>query len=178
MKKIFCSIVSLMAFLVYPPGGWTQEAALTITSPVFAHNQSIPAKYTCQGENVNPPLSIELKNFPTAKYVALIVEDPDAPSGTWVHWILFNIPVPESGEVSIDENSAPGIQGMNDFGKANYGGPCPPMGRHRYFFKAYVLEGMPDLPELKEGISKQALMEAMDYYTVGQGELIGLYKKE
>jgi len=101
--------------------------------------------------------------------LALIVDDPDAPMGTWVHWVVWNI-VPGD----IKEASIPGIQGRNDFGKLDYGGPCPPSGTHRYFFKVYALNAELDLAE---GSSKQDLLEAMDGHMLDNGELIGLFSK-
>lgn len=143
---------------------------MRLTSPEFEHNKFIPKKFTCQGDDVNPPLIIE--EIPgEAKTLALIVDDPDAPMGTWVHWVVYNIPV-VSG---IDENSIPGKQGINDFGKKDYGGPCPPSGTHRYFFKVY---GLDEELNLEEGISKEDLEEAMQGHILDKAELIGLYKKD
>jgi len=143
---------------------------MKISSPAFQHNEFIPRQYTCQGEDVNPPLVIE--NIPkAAKNLALIVDDPDAPMGTWVHWVVFNMTPTDE----IKENSIPGLQGINDFGQLNYGGPCPPSGTHRYFFKVYALSKM---LSLKEGMSKGALEKAMAGHILDEDELIGLYKKE
>ncbi len=113
---------------------------LKISSPAFADNQSIPDKYTCNGANVSPPLRFE--NIPErTKSLALIVDDPDAPSGTWTHWMVWNI-TPRVGE--IGENGVPkeAIVGKNDFYHNSYGGPCPPSGTHRYFFKLYALDAV------------------------------------
>ena len=108
-------------------------ATLKLTSPAFANNQMIPQKYSCKGEDINPPLKIEgvPKN---TKSLLLIVDDPDAPVGNWNHWIVWNIPPETSviGENSVPQNA---VLGMNDFRKLDYGGPCPPSGTHRYFFK-------------------------------------------
>lgn len=143
---------------------------MQVTSPSFEHNGYIPKKFTCQGQNVSPALVIE--NIPDGtRALALIVDDPDAPMGTWVHWVVYNIPV-TSG---IKEDSIPGIQGINDFGRENYGGPCPPSGTHRYFFKIYALNK--EL-ELEEGVRKVGLEEAMEGNILGKAELIGLYKKQ
>ena len=126
---------------------------MKLTSPSFSHNQMIPKKFTCQGEDLNPGLQIS--DLPqAAKSLALIVDDPDAPGGTWVHWVVFNITVMNE----IKEKSIPGLQGINDFGKKDYGGPCPPSGTHRYFFKAYALDSQLNL---KEGSDKAALESAM-----------------
>ncbi len=144
--------------------------AMKLTSSAFEHNQMIPSKFTCEGEDVNPTLNIS-EIPPEGKFLALIVDDPDAPMGTWVHWVVFNIPV----TAAIEENSRPGLQGINDFGRRDYGGPCPPSGTHRYFFKIYALDTKLDL---KEGISKAQLEKAMQGHILAQGELIGLYKKK
>src|SRR4051812_30795928 len=112
--------------------------SLKITSNGFASGGSIPNKYTCDGQNIHPPLHI--RDVPkAAKSLAMIVDDPDAPGQIWVHWILWNID-PKTSEIA--ENSVPGsaIQGTNDFGEPKYGGPCPPSGTHRYFFKVYALD--------------------------------------
>ncbi len=142
---------------------------MKITSPEFEHNGFIPSKYTCQGENISPPLI--LNDIPdTTKSLALIVDDPDAPGGTWVHWVVFNIAVISK----IEERSTSGKRGINDFGKRYYGGPCPPSGTHRYFFKAYALDIELNLPE---GIAKETLEVEMEPHIVDKAELIGLYKK-
>jgi hypothetical protein len=143
---------------------------LKITSTAFKANELIPSKYTCEGENVNPPLAIE--GIPgEAKSLALIVDDPDAPGGMWVHWVVWNIPVTSS----LSENSAPGEQGVNDFKKNNYGGPCPPSGTHRYFFKVYALDSTLSLPKQT---TKPHLEKAIRDHVLAQGELIGIYKKK
>ena len=142
---------------------------LKITSSVFQHNGNIPKKYTCQGDDFNPPLSIA--GAPSAtKSMALIMDDPDAPGGTWVHWVVWNIPP----TTSIEENTIPGTQGFNDFKRINYGGPCPPTGTHRYFFKVYSLDTRLELPGR---ITKSQLEEAIENHILAFGELIGLYKK-
>ena len=143
---------------------------MTITSPKFGNNDFIPREYTCQGKDINPPLNIN--GIPeNAKSLALIVDDPDAPMGMWVHWVVFDIPVTSE----IAEKSIPGKQGINDFGRKNYGGPCPPSGTHRYFFKIYALDT--EL-KLEEGITKDGLESAMKGHILGEAQLIGLYKKE
>ncbi len=119
------------------------KAEIKLTSAAFKDGQSIPAPYTCDGVNISPPL--EWSGLPkTTKTVAIVVDDPDAPSGTWVHWVLYNLPADNIGlveNVPASENlKAGGFQGKNDFGKIGYGGPCPPSGTHRYFFKIYALD--------------------------------------
>jgi len=129
----------------------------------------IPDKFTCKGEDINPKLMIS--EIPaSAKTLALIMDDPDAPMGTWVHWVMWNIPLG-----NINENSAPGTQGVNSWGKNKYGGPCPPSGTHRYFFKVYALDTTLKLPE---GSTKQELLQAMKSHIIAQAELIGLYSKQ
>ena len=146
-----------------------KETYMKLTSPEFTHNSMIPKKFTCQGEDINPHLVIE-EIPPSAVSLALINDDPDAPVGTWDHWIVFNIPPSEK----IAQNSVPGTQGKNSWGRNDYGGPCPPSGTHRYFFKIYALDTKLDLPE---GASKQQVEQAMEEHILDQAELIGLYKK-
>ena len=130
----------------------------------------IPSRYTCDGENVNPPLMIE--NLPPGTVsMALIVDDPDAPGGTWVHWVVWNIG-PETRE--IPESTVPpnALQGMNDFHQHAYGGPCPPSGRHCYFFKLYALDVK---LKLGTGALKAALEAALQGHVLAKAELIGHY---
>ena len=142
---------------------------MKLTSPEFKFNEMIPTKFTCDGEDINPTLTIE--DVPQeAKTLTLIVDDPDAPIGTWVHWVVYDIPITSQ----IKEDTIPGKQGMNDFRKKDYGGPCPPYGTHRYFFKIYALD---QELNLGEGISKQDVEKAMQGHIVAQAELIGLYKR-
>ncbi|UCH12160.1 MAG: YbhB/YbcL family Raf kinase inhibitor-like protein [Candidatus Omnitrophota bacterium] len=143
---------------------------MKLTSPEFQNNKLIPKKFTCQGDDVNPPLVID--DVPKdAKSLALIVDDPDATTGTWVHWVVFDIPVVSK----IEQNCIPGKQGTNDFGRKDYGGPCPPSGTHRYFFKIYALK---EKLNLDEGIRKEDLEEIIQEHILGKAELIGLYKKQ
>ena len=143
---------------------------MKISSPDFKHNGLMPKKFTCQGDDVNPKLVIE--EMPQgAKNLALIVDDPDAPMGTWIHWIVFNIPV----IAEIKEDSAPGERAMNDFGKKDYGGPCPPSGTHRYFFKIYALDTELSAATIRDKVS---LERAMQGHILDKAELIGLYKKQ
>lgn len=143
---------------------------LRVTSPVFKENELIPAKYTCDDVNISPPIDID--HIPAeTKCLALIVDDPDAPIGTWVHWVVWNMPVTHH----IKENVVHGIEGINDFQQNNYGGPCPPSGTHRYFFKVYALNKLLDLP----GNSKKIELEkAMSEHIIAFGELTGLYKRK
>jgi len=142
---------------------------LVVKSPAFENNGFIPSKYTCDGEDVNPPLRIE--GIPEGtKTLALIVDDPDAPMGTWDHWIVWNIPPVEE----IKEDSVPGVEGLNDFNKHSYGGPCPPSGTHRYFFKVYALDTELDL---SPNARKEDLEKAMEGHILAKGELVGLYSR-
>ena len=142
---------------------------LSVRSIAFNTGGHIPAKFTCEGENVNPPL--EISGAPqSTKTLAIIVEDPDAPRGVFYHWLVWNI----SPNEPIDENSLPGISGKNSFGKAGYAGPCPPSGTHRYFFKVYALDSTLDI---EAGANKDALEEAMYGHILAEGELMALYHK-
>ena len=143
--------------------------AMELRSREFVNNGYMPKKFTCQGENINPELVIE--NIPPeTKSLALILDDPDAFGKAWVHWIVFNIPLISV----IKENTAPGIQGSNDFGRPSYDGPCPPLGVHRYVFKVYALDAT---LELKEGVRKVDLERAIKGHVLADAELIGLYEK-
>jgi Raf kinase inhibitor-like YbhB/YbcL family protein len=142
---------------------------LAITSSVFKNKGVIPAKYTCDGEDVNPPLSVEGVPEGTESLV-LIVDDPDAPMGTWDHWVVWDIPPTKK----IEENSVPGTEGLNDFGKHSYGGPCPPSGTHRYFFKVYALDTKLGLPSNSR---KRNVEKAMEGHILAKGEIIGLYSR-
>lgn len=143
---------------------------LSVKSSAFESNKLIPAKYTCDGDEVNPPLTIE--DVPDkAKSLVLIVDDPDAAIGIWNHWLVWNIP---ASTRKIEENSVPGTEGTNTGGKRFYGGPCPPSGTHRYFFKVYALDTKLDLnPNLK----KKDVEKAMEGHILAKGELIGLYRR-
>jgi len=142
---------------------------LTVSSPAFENNKLIPSKYTCDGDNVNPPLTIEGVPDET-KSLVLIVDDPDAPMGTWDHWIVWNI----SPTNTIEENTVPGTEGINDSRKHSYGGPCPPWGTHRYFFKIYALDIKLDL---NSNSRKKDAEKAMQSHILAKGELIGLYHR-
>ncbi len=151
---------------------------LKIRSTAFNDGERIPKKYTCDGEDISPPLIWE--DIPEGTVtLALISDDPDAPSKTWTHWLIFNIPpelngLPESVEkVGELENGI--MQGFNDFGRIGYGGPCPPFGVHRYFFKLYALDTSLDL---EPGTSKEELLEAMEGHIIEKTQMIGLYSRE
>jgi Raf kinase inhibitor-like YbhB/YbcL family protein len=149
-----------------------QMGELRLTSPAFTDNGDIPAKFSCQGEDVNPELSIS--GVPEgAKSLVLIMDDPDAPMGTWDHWVVFNIP---AGTGTVPEDSVPGgaVQGKNGWGNSEYGGPCPPSGTHRYVFKLYALDATLDL---SRGASKQQVEGAMQGHILSQTTLTGKYSK-
>lgn len=147
------------------------KVTFPLTSPVFKSNGDIPVKYTCEGENVSPPLVIGEVPKGT-RSLALIVDDPDADNKVVTHWLAWNI-APTT--VSIPEGGRPGTMGRNEKGDNRYMGPCPPKGQHHYFFKVYALDRMLDL---KEGASKEELVNAIKEHILAEGELVGLYEKQ
>ena len=153
------------------------KMAITITSTAFTDGGMIPRDYTCDGKDISPPLA--WTGVPEGtKSLAIICDDPDAPMGTWVHWVLFNIPasvneLPHSMKHGkVLENGAK--HGINDFRKFGYGGPCPPGGTHRYYFKIYALDN--ELPQ-EPGITKAELLKAMKGHILAEGQLMGKYKR-
>lgn len=150
---------------------------IKITSTAFTEGDMIPKQYTCDAEDVSPDLT--WTGVPEGtKSLALICDDPDAPMGTWVHWVLFNLP-PDISELHAEIPSKKTLKnnarhGKNDFGKFGYGGPCPPSGTHRYFFKLYALD---TVINLKSGITKAQLLEAMKGHILDEGQLLGRYKR-
>jgi len=151
-----------------------EEKQMELISTVFSNNQIIPKKYTCDGEDVSPP--IEWRNVPeNTKSFVLIVDDPDAPRGTWDHWILFNIP-PHVITLSENISRLPSgtVEGINSWGKTGYGGPCPPSGIHRYIFKLYALDVLLSLPEKA---TKPVILKAMNGHVIALAELIGKYER-
>jgi Raf kinase inhibitor-like YbhB/YbcL family protein len=143
---------------------------LIVKSPAFENNKRIPAKYTCDGDEVNPPLTIEGAPEET-KSLVLIIDDPDASIGTWNHWLVWNI-LPTTRK--IEENTVLGTQGVNTAGKRAYGGPCPPSGTHRYFFKVYALDAtLNSNPNSR----KEDVEKAMEGHILAKGELLGLYRR-
>ncbi len=148
----------------------TKQQALNITSTAFNNEGNIPAKYTCDGEDINPPLTIA--NIPeAAQTLAIIMEDPDAPKGTFTHWLVWNIPASEH----IKEHTNPGISGDNDAKKTGYHGPCPPSGSHRYYFHVYALIDKLDLPV---GADRHSLENAMGDLILAQGTLMAHYERQ
>jgi Raf kinase inhibitor-like YbhB/YbcL family protein len=155
------------------------SAKMKLTSSVFSEGASIPGKYTCDGEDRSPGLKWNGAPKET-KTFALICDDPDAPAGTWVHWVAYDLPASttELGEAIPPLNSVPGggTQGNNDFGRIGYGGPCPPQGKaHRYYFKLYALDRALGL---SAGASKQALIDAMKDHILGEAQLMGTYQRK
>ncbi|MDX1488987.1 MAG: YbhB/YbcL family Raf kinase inhibitor-like protein [Acidiferrobacterales bacterium] len=155
--------------------------ALTLTSSAFSHNDDIPTRYTCEGDDISPALS--WMDVPAdAKSLVLIVDDPDAPDPaapkmTWVHWVLYNVPASASGlpeAVAAQDLPAATQEGLNDWKRTGYGGPCPPIGRHRYFHKLYALDVT--LPDMGRP-TKADLDKAMQGHVLAKAELIGTYQK-
>ena len=157
-----------------------QPAKLTVTSDAFASGQPIPVKYSCQGEDLSPPLKWAGAPAKTKSF-ALVCDDPDAPGGTWVHWVIYNQPADAS---SLSENTPKSetlpngaTQGRNSFQNIGYGGPCPPGGKaHRYFFKVYALDMAFDVK--KGQLGKEDLLAAMRGHILAQGQLMGTYKRQ
>lgn len=146
--------------------------ALALTSSAFEAENTIPEKYTCEGPDLSPPLSWSGVPDDTQS-LALIADDPDAPAGTWVHWVLYDIPA-ETHQLPEDASGV-GTEGINDFNREGYGGPCPPPGSpHRYFFKLYALD---TTLNLDPGASKQNVLEAMEGHILDQGQLMGTFSR-
>lgn len=145
---------------------------LSISSPTFKHGEPIPVRYSCDGADVSPPLVIG-KTPPNTQMLVLIMDDPDAPVVTWVHWIAWNIPAQTR---EIPENSLPpgARQGRNDWKRNSYGGPCPPSGTHRYYFKLYALD---ITLQLASSTTKTELERAMQGHILAKGELMGTYRR-
>ncbi|MCD6129347.1 MAG: YbhB/YbcL family Raf kinase inhibitor-like protein [Deltaproteobacteria bacterium] len=172
MKRLlFLGLIVLILFC----GVKVMAGEIKLNSSAFKKGEMIPKKYTCDGKDISPPLSWE--DIPEeANTLAIVCDDPDAPMGIWVHWVIFNIPPTERG---LPENIPPekilkngAIQGKTDFGRIGYGGPCPPGGIHRYFFKIYALDKK--IP-LKPGATKKELLKAMEEHILAEGKLIGKY---
>ncbi len=182
MGKLCVIVVFFCCFFFFQTSAFGRggtSMTLIVSSPVFADGQSIPVRYTCEGEDISPPLQFAGVPDGTESLV-LIVDDPDAPDPaapkmTWVHWLLYDLPPDTSGLPEAVTEFPPGTRfGTNDFGRTRYGGPCPPIGEHRYRFKLYALDiKLPDLGHPDKG----ALLRAMDGHILDQALLIGLYKK-
>ena len=145
---------------------------MKISSPDFNEGGSIPSRFTCDGANVNPALNIS--EVPAgAKSLLLIVDDPDAPAGTWTHWLMWNL-TPDLQEIAAGSVPAEAVQGLNDFHRNNYGGPCPPSGTHRYFFRCFALDAVLELPASS---NRKALDQAMRGHVVAEAGLMGRYAR-
>jgi Raf kinase inhibitor-like YbhB/YbcL family protein len=152
--------------------------SMKLTSPAFESGDSIPVKYTCEGEDVSPPLA--WSDVPDGtRSLALVCEDPDAPSGTWIHWVIYDIPPSftqlSEGVPTTEVTPTGAKQGMNDFKRAGYGGPCPPPGKaHRYYFRIYALDIAPGLPA---GATRADLQRAIEGHVLDRGELLSLFER-
>lgn len=180
MNRKICtygSVIFVCAVLSIVPVFGREGGAMTLQTSAFSHGEAIPRVYSCDGENVSPPL--RWSDAPDGtKSFALIMDDPDAPGGTFVHWVYYDIPaaiqeVPK-GVDNKAKPSAGGTQGKNSFGKVGYGGPCPPGGEHRYFFKLYALDSQLNL---EPGISKSELLKAMEGHILEETQIMGTYAR-
>ncbi len=177
MFKKLCLIIFVILFSSFMEAQ-DKGAQMRLLSPAFKDKSEIPTKFTCDGEDISPPLMI--KNVPKeAKSLALIMDDPDAPMGTFVHWVVYDI---DPSTTLIEENQphTPTIlngakQGKNDFPKIGYGGPCPPNGRHRYFFKLYALDAKLDLDP---GLTKEELLKHIQRHVIAQSVFMGTYERK
>ena len=183
MKKLWLLFFQIIFVLIFSlaDAQMKGENTMILTSQDFENQGMIPKKHTCDGKDISPALA--WSGVPSgAKSLALIVDDPDAPDPaapqrTWVHWVLYNIPVTSNSLTQgINNKALPKgtLEGLNDWGRTGYGGPCPPIGRHRYFHKLYALDIV--LPDLKEP-TKAKLEAAMKGHVISKAELIGLYQK-
>lgn len=174
MKKLSALIITL---ILLTQACFANTSSKMKIASIFENNEIIPKDFTCSGINYSPPLS--WSNIPAnTKSLALICDDPDAPGGTWTHWIIFNMPPLSKGlnqgVLPVPEIAHATKQGTNDFKKIGYGGPCPPHGTHRYFFRLYALN---TILNLESGITKNQLLTAMKGHIISEAELVGKYKK-
>jgi Raf kinase inhibitor-like YbhB/YbcL family protein len=184
-KKIFILLFAVILLAACQTKNQTPQKeregiamAIRVESAAFEEGATIPTDYTCDGEDLSPPLAWGEVPEGT-KSIALMCDDPDAPRGTWVHWVIFGLPAGSRGlpeGIPAERTLASGArQGTNDFRRIGYGGPCPPRGpAHRYYFKVYALDIEPDL---SPGASKQDLIEAMEGHILAKGELMGRYQR-
>jgi Raf kinase inhibitor-like YbhB/YbcL family protein len=178
-KKYFVFIILMVVvcgFVAIVEGD--KQMTIKITSSAFKEGGMIPAKYTCDGQNVSPPIKWEQVPKDTKSF-ALISDDPDAPIGVWVHWVMWNIPA-EANELAegipaVKELQNGSKQGVGDSMRNGYDGPCPPSGTHRYYFKVYALDAMLDLPDKT---TKKDLVAAMKYHILAEGSLMGKYQRK
>lgn len=159
-------------------GDKKMTSTITVTSPAFEDGAMIPSLYTCRGQNLSP--AINWQDIPQGTgSIALTADDPDASVGDWVHWVVWNIPAKLTGlpeSLSTDAALPDGTrQGITDFGRSGYGGPCPPSGTHRYYFKVYALDTRLDLPDTT---TKKDLLRAMEGHIIARGRLMGKYKRQ
>ena len=183
MKELSLIIVQLvLVSFIVSADAKEVNPMMKVTSPAFENQGAVPKKFTCDGEDISPALA--WSNIPEGtKSFALIVDDPDAPDPanprmTWVHWVVYNIPATVSSlaEGVIDKDLPKGtLQGLNDWKKTGYGGPCPPIGKHRYFHKLYALDIV--LPDLKQP-TKAKLEKVMEGHVLSKAELVGLYQRK
>ncbi len=186
LRNIFVlTVISVLFFCSCEDGreadnraeGGKEMEEIKITSSAFDQGGPIPSKYTCDGANVSPPLRWTGVPEGTVS-IAIISDDPDAPMGTWVHWVLYNLPGQTkelAQDFPPDETLPDGTrQGITDFGSTGYGGPCPPSGTHRYFFKIYAMDNKIDIVSV---INKKDLVKAMEGHILAQGQLMGKYKR-
>ncbi len=173
MKNVYICFLFLIVFAsnVVRAESKFPDGKFQLSSPAFESNGDFPKEFTCSGGDVNPPL--QLTGIPSkTKSMALTMHDPDAAEGVWVHWVVYNIP-PDKTEIA--ENSIPGYQSLNDFGKYNYAGPCPPDEKvHRYVFRAYAVD---TILEINEGMTMQDLEKVMRGHIIAKSELVGVYRK-
>jgi hypothetical protein len=174
---LICLIFFFTMIFSFLPFAVAEGGTMELTSSAFSEGAMIPGKYTCDGADVSPPLNWGVPPAGT-KSLALVCDDPDAPVGTWVHWVYYDIPAGTEGlpeNVATDEHPAQGgTQGINDFRKIGYGGPCPPGGTHRYYFKIYALD---TLLNLSSGATKEQVLKAMENHIIGQAQLMGKYRR-
>jgi Raf kinase inhibitor-like YbhB/YbcL family protein len=180
IHRIFCLLAALLflgllggpsLFCLETRGG--EDMKMEVKSTAFQDGAMIPKLYTCDGQDISPPLSWSGVP-PETKSIALIMDDPDAPMGTWVHWTIWNIS-PETTEISEDSCPEEGIEGMTSSGMTGYRGPCPPSGTHRYFFKLYALDKILDL---KSNSHVGDMEKAIEGHIIEKAELIGLYSRK
>lgn len=182
LSKIILTITSMLSLYGFslsasPNDSKRGATGMNITSTAFKEGSTIPKEYTCEGQDISPPLA--WSNVPAGtQSLALISDDPDAPMGTWVHWVIYNL-LPET--LDLPEGVPPdrelkngSLQGINDFRKIGYGGPCPPRGTHRYFFKLYALDAKLNLPS---GVTKKDLLKAMEGHVLAEVELVGTFRR-
>jgi Raf kinase inhibitor-like YbhB/YbcL family protein len=172
---LFCGVLLPVVLIHAHAKGGTMP--VSISSPAFGLHQPIPSQYTCDGKDISPPLALNAVPANT-KSIVLICDDPDAPAGTWVHWVCYDIPPSATGisedQPKADSLSCGGTQGKNDFHRIGWGGPCPPGGTHRYFFKVYCLD---IVLNLLPGKTKKDIEKAMKGHVIDRGEFYGVYSR-